>query len=91
MKVGFKKTKNGFEYTGDLCECIEYAENKLLQLNQKLPYISKRFLDEKKRFDTLQRSIENCNRFINLARNEIERRIFEEKAFGLNYNLNIYC
>ena len=63
MKVGFKKTKKGFEYTGDLNDCIYYAEKRLIQLEQNLPYVTKRFLEEQKRYDTLKRSIENCKRF----------------------------
>ena len=67
MKVGFKKTKKGFEYTGELTECIDYAEKRLIQLEQNLPYITKRSLEEQKRYDTLKRSIEK----------EIQERLFD--------------
>ena len=77
MKVGFKKTKKGFEYTGDLNDCIYYAEKRLIQLEQNLPYITKRFLEEQKRYDTLKRSIENCKRFIIVAKKEIQERLFD--------------
>lgn len=77
MKVGFRKTRNGFEYTGDLSECIDYAKKKLLQHEQNLPYISQRFLEEQKRFDTLKRSMENCKLFIASAEEEIKKRLFD--------------
>ena len=77
MKVGFRKTRTGFEYTGDLGECIDYAKKKLLQHEQNLPYITKRFLEEQKRYDTLKRSIENCKRFIIVAKKEIQERLFD--------------
>ena len=77
MKVGFRKTRTGFEYTGDLGECIDYAKKKLLQHEQNLPYISKRFLEEQKRYDTLKRSIENCKLFIASAEEEIHKRLFD--------------
>ena len=77
MKVGFRKTRTGFEYTGDLSECIEYAKKKLLQHEQNLPYVTKRFLEEQKRYDTLKRSIENCKLFIASAEEEIHKRLFD--------------
>ena len=77
MKVGFRKTRTGFEYTGDLGECIDYAKKKLLQHEQNLPYITKRFLEEQKRYDTLKRSIENCKLFIASAEEEIHKRLFD--------------
>ena len=77
MKVGFRKTRTGFEYTGDLGECVDYAKKKLLQHEQNLPYITKRFLEEQKRYDTLKRSIENCKLFIASAEEEIHKRLFD--------------
>lgn len=78
-KVSYRKTKDGYVITGDLCECIEMAESKLLILQQELPYISRRFLEEKRRFDTLKKSIDDCKLFIVTAKNELKRRVFEEE------------
>ena len=78
MKASWRKTKNGYVIKGDLSDCIEVAESKLLILQQELPYISRRFLEEKRRYDTIKKSIEDCRLFIASAKNELKRRIFEE-------------
>lgn len=77
-KLSFKRTKNGFDYTGDLEDVLEYAEICLLQYSQSLPYVTRRFLEEKKRIDTLKRNMKKCADFIKFARDEIEERIFDK-------------
>ena len=79
MKASYRKTKNGYVITkGTLDECIEQAESKLIKLQLELPYVSRRFLEEKTRFDNLKKSITDCKLFIASANNELKKRIFED-------------
>lgn len=79
MSASYRKTKNGYVITkGTLDECIEQAESKLIKLELELPYVSRRFLEEKTRFDNLKKSITDCKLFIASANNELKKRIFED-------------
>lgn len=77
-KCGFRKTKNGFGFYGDLSDCIAVAEKRVLQLQKNLPYITKRFVEEERRFKALKNSIQNASDFIVVAKSEIEKRAKEK-------------
>lgn len=76
---GFRKTKYGFSYYGDLEKCVELAEIKLEKLNNETTYILRRFEEEKKRKERHLNSINNAKRFIELAKIELTIRESEKK------------
>ena len=75
---GFRKTKSGFSYYGNLEKCIELAEAKLKKLNNETAYILRRYEEERKRKERHLNSIDYTKRFIELAKFELSER--EEKT-----------
>lgn len=76
---GFRKTKSGFSYYGDLGKCVELAELKLKKLNNETTYILRRFEEERKRKERHLNSINNTKRFIELAKIELTKSESEKK------------
>lgn len=50
-KCGFRKTKDGFRYYGNLEDCLAKAKEKVAKLEKETPYIERRFKEEEQRFD----------------------------------------
>lgn len=73
-KCGFRKDKTGFSYYGDLHDCLEYAKSKLAKLKLDTAYISRRYIEEKRKFDAHNKAIASCERFIELVKIEIEKQ-----------------
>ena len=75
MKASYRKTKNGYVITkGTLDECIEQAESKLIKLQLELPYVSRRFLEEKAKNPTITLE-EITNQIIERDKLDKERKI----------------
>lgn len=75
QKCGFKLVKNTYYYHGGGIDCLNYAKRRLAKLEENSKYIERRFLEEKRRYETHLKSIEKCKGFIFT----IERKIEEEK------------
>ena len=75
---GYKKTKTGFSYYGDLQQCILSAKENIKRLEKETPYIMRRYEEEKKRKDRHLNAISNANRFIALAENELIKQQNEQ-------------
>ena len=71
---GFRKTKNGFSYYGDLSDCLALAKKKLLSLEKNTSYIERRYKDEKRRYDSHCNSIENIKTFIRIVERELKEQ-----------------
>ena len=76
---GFRKTKSGFSYYGDLEKCVKLAEIKLKKLNNETAYIRRRFEEERKRKERHLNSINNTKRFIELAKNKLMKKESDEE------------
>ena len=75
---GYKKTKTGFSYYGDLKRCILFAKENIQKLENETPYIVRRYEEEKKRKDRHLTKISNAYRFIEIAEKEISKLESEE-------------
>lgn len=72
MATTFKKTKHGFSYCGNLDECIEVARRKIGRLQTETVYITRRYVEEKRRYEAHFKAIEEANDFIEIATEQIE-------------------
>ncbi|MBQ7352750.1 MAG: hypothetical protein IJW54_01975 [Clostridia bacterium] len=74
-KCGFRKTKDGFEYWGDLSECVEKAKEKIRRLETESGYILRRFTEEEKRKNSHFAAIAVAKRFVEV----VERQNIDKK------------
>ena len=61
-KYGYKKTKNGFSFYGDLQECINAAKRRLENLHKNTAYIVRVYDEAKSRRDAHFKAIETKRR-----------------------------
>ncbi len=66
-KYGYKKTKNGFSFYGDLQECINAAKRRLENLHKNTAYIVRVYDEAKSRRDAHFKAIETATDFIEVA------------------------
>jgi hypothetical protein len=79
-KNSFKRTKSGFNYSGDLTECIAAARAKIERLKKDTPYIVRRFTDEKKRYNAHFKAISDATEFIDIATEHIGKENKTQEA-----------
>lgn len=80
-KCGFRKTKDGFEYWGDLSECVEKAKEKIRRLETESDYILRRFTEEEKRKNSHFAAIAVAKRFIEVVeRQSIDKKLGVEEG-----------
>ena len=73
-KCGFRVTKDSYFYRGSVEDCLDYAKRKLFLLETNSPYIDRRFIEEKKRYDTHHKAIFDCKGFIRCMEQELEKQ-----------------
>lgn len=81
-KCGFKKTKTGFGFYGEVDDCISLSETRLHKLKQSTPYLTQRYDDEKRRFERHCRAVESLENFIALAKDYKENQKKEGNENG---------
>lgn len=75
----FKPTKTGFEYTGELEDCIKEAELDLFNLKINAKLCLGRTTKEKERLRKILETIEVYKRFILIGKKHIEREKEEKE------------
>lgn len=73
-KNGFRKTKDGFTYRGDLNECIKLAQRRIDNLRLDDDYITRMYKDAKRRYDAHFKAISTALDFIECAKAHLEKR-----------------
>lgn len=77
---GYKRTKNGFSFYGDLQECINAAKRRLENLHKNTPYIVRVYTEAKSRRDAHFKAIETATEFIEIATKHLEKQAAENEA-----------
>lgn len=73
-KYGYKKTKNGFSFYGDLQECINAAKRRLENLHKNTAYIVRVYYEARSRRDAHFKAIETATDFIEVATEHLKNR-----------------
>lgn len=73
-KNGFRRTKDGFAYRGNLEECIKLAQRRIDNLRLDDDYITRMYKDAKRRYDAHFKAISTASDFIECVKAHLEKQ-----------------